>query len=139
MSSHRYRIETGRYGSQYGNVLNRICEHCSTADRETLELLKECPFFDPIIEEEFHVLNSCPRYEDARIRLKEDTRQLMQSPDGISQILSQNVLTKDLARFTTRCHSIKFPEDVSKDPKPTASSLTSGPAKNLKKTLKVKQ
>ena len=69
MSSHKYRIETGRYGSQYGNVLNRICEHCSTADRETLELLKECPFFDPIIEDEFHVLNSCPRYKDARIRL----------------------------------------------------------------------
>ena len=58
----------GRYGSQYGNVLNRICEYRITDDRETLELLKECPFFDPIIEDEFQVLNFCPRYQDARVR-----------------------------------------------------------------------
>ena len=63
----------------------------------------------------------------------------MQSPDGMSQIFSQNVLTKDLARFTTRWHIIKFPEDVSKDAKPTARSLTNDSAKKLKKTLKVKQ
>ena len=58
MSSHKYNIETGRYGSKYGNVFYRICEHRSTDDKETLELLQESPFFEPIVEDEFPVLNS---------------------------------------------------------------------------------
>ena len=61
MSSRKYNIETWRYGSKYGNVFYRICEQCSTDDKETLELLKESPFFKPIVEDEFHVLNSCSR------------------------------------------------------------------------------
>ena len=76
MSSHKYNIETGRYGSKYGNVLNRICEHCSTDDKETLELLQECPFFGPIVEDKFHVLNSCSRYVDAKTKVKDKTAQL---------------------------------------------------------------
>ena len=67
--STNYNIETGRYGSKYGNVLNRTCEHCSTDDKETLELLKESPFFEPIVEDEFHVLNSCSRYADAKTKV----------------------------------------------------------------------
>ena len=63
-SSHKYNIETGRYGSKYGNVLNRICEHCST---------KESPFFEPVVEDEFHVLNSCSqsRYVDVKTKNKD--------------------------------------------------------------------
>ena len=49
MSSHKYNIETGRYGLKQGNILNRICEYCSTNDKETLSLLRECPLFEPLI------------------------------------------------------------------------------------------
>ena len=51
MSSHKYSIETGRYGSKNGNILHRTCEHCTTEDKERVGLLFECPFFDPILEE----------------------------------------------------------------------------------------
>ena len=44
MSSHKYNIETGRYGSKNGNILHRTCEHCTTEDKETIGLLLECPF-----------------------------------------------------------------------------------------------
>ena len=47
MSSHKYNIEIGRYGLKQGN---NVCEYCSTDDRETLVLLRECPFFEPLIE-----------------------------------------------------------------------------------------
>ena len=115
MSSHKYNIETGRYGTKHGNVLNRICEYCSTEDKVILEFLRECPFFEPIIEDEFHILNHCPRYSEAREKLKEETKQLAQSTNGITQIFSDKALTKDLAIFIQRCHSKKFPEEKHED------------------------
>ncbi|KAL5262835.1 hypothetical protein ACHWQZ_G008281 [Mnemiopsis leidyi] len=64
-SSHRLNIETGRHGIVKRNtVLNRVCHHCS--DLTYLEYLAELPFFDPICEDEIHVLKSCPLYEDLR-------------------------------------------------------------------------
>ena len=30
MNSHKYNIKTGRKCFKYGNVINRICGHCST-------------------------------------------------------------------------------------------------------------
>ena len=116
MSSHQNNIETGRYGFKYGNVLNRICEHCSTDDKETLELLKESPFFESIVEDEFHVLNSCSRYADAKTKVKDTTAQLMNSPFGMVQIFLDSVAIKNLAKFLRKCHSIKFPKNKAKEP-----------------------
>ena len=78
---------TGGYGSKYGKVLNRICESCSTDNKETIELLHESPFFEPIVEDEFLVLNFCHCYADARARVKDETLQLMHSLSGITQII----------------------------------------------------
>ena len=126
-SSHKYSIETGRYGSKHGNVINRICDFCCTEDKEALELLKECPFFDPIIEDEWHVLNTCPRYSSARSQLKANTLEHMKCSMGLAQIFMDNCLIRDLARFTKKCHSIKFPENApnEKDPKTPRSAPTS--------------
>ena len=76
MSSHKYNIETGRYGSKNGNILHRTCEHCTTEDKETVGLLLECPFFDPILEDEQHILTTCPRYTAARLKMQPVTRNL---------------------------------------------------------------
>ena len=116
MSSYKYNIETGRYGSKYGNFLNRICEHCLKNNKETLQLLKESPFFESIVEDEFHVFNSCSRYADAKTKVKDKTAQLMPTPSGIAQILLDSVAIKDLAKFLRKCHSIWFPEDDAKEP-----------------------
>ncbi|KAL5257722.1 hypothetical protein ACHWQZ_G012592 [Mnemiopsis leidyi] len=66
MSSHRYNIETGRYGLSKEDIFQRICYQCSTNDKQVLENLKEPPFFCPIIEDEYDVLRTCTLYEDLR-------------------------------------------------------------------------
>ena len=50
MSSHKYNIETGRYGKKQTNILNRICEYCTTEDNETIGLLYECPFLSQLLK-----------------------------------------------------------------------------------------
>ena len=66
-SSHRYNIETGRYGLKRSDIIHRVCTTCSHNEDGTVSLLSELPFFDPIIEDE-HVLLTCPLYEPIRVR-----------------------------------------------------------------------
>ena len=81
MSSHKYNIETGRYGPYHMAPNMETFSTESTVqpmnDKEPLELLKESPFFEPIVKDEFHVLNSCSRYADAKTKVKDTTAQLM--------------------------------------------------------------
>ena len=72
-SSHQYNIETGRHGQNREIVVNLICTTCSKNDDDTVTLLAELPFFDPIVEDETHVIQTCPLYEDLRKKLKAPT------------------------------------------------------------------
>ena len=119
MSSHKYNIETGRYGSKNGNILHRTCEHCTTEDKETVGLLLECPFFDPILEDEQHILTTCPRYTAARLKMKPETRTLSETPYGLATIFQgeKRPLIKDLAKFILRCHKARHPEEVKEEEK----------------------
>ena len=56
-SSHRYKAETGRYKQKHESVsvVNRICEYCSP-NSEVIVNFSALPFFEPIIEDEKHVL-----------------------------------------------------------------------------------
>ena len=111
MSSHKYNVETGRYGSKHGNIINRICGHCTSDDKETIGFLQECPFFDPIVEDEFHILTQCPLYMSARQKLRPETKQLMQSTHGLTEIFNDKQLIRDIAKFALRCHNTRFPEE----------------------------
>ena len=65
MSAHKLNQETGRYGNKAESVHNKCCETCT--DPRTIELLTVLPGeWDPIIEDEVHVLRSCPRYNNIR-------------------------------------------------------------------------
>ena len=64
--SHQYNIETGRHCQNRESVVNRICTTCSKNDDDTVTLLAELPFFDPIVEDETYVIQTCPLYEDLR-------------------------------------------------------------------------
>ena len=72
-SSHQYHIETGRHGQNREIVVNLICTTCSKNDDDTVTLLAELPFIDPIVEDETHVIQTCPLYEDLRKKLKAPT------------------------------------------------------------------
>ena len=69
--------ETGRYGNKAGSVHNKCCETCT--DPTTIELLTVQPGeWDPIIEDEVHVLRSCPRYNNTRQKLTKKTAELLE-------------------------------------------------------------
>jgi hypothetical protein len=82
--SYKFCVETGRHGMNRLKLANRAYKHCTTNYQETLDLLMELPYPDPIIEDETHILNTCPLYEDLRQKLPPQTRSLLHTE--ISQI-----------------------------------------------------
>ena len=110
-SSHRLNIETGRHGHfRRNNILNRICPTCSTKEKNTLEYMAELPFFDPIIEDEVHVLRTCPLYQDSRDRLSSEAKTNLF--EGMDLIFTQPKLLKEIAKFLVDIDALRFPRDV---------------------------
>ncbi len=101
-SSHRLRVETGRYGKLACDITNKVCLSCSTDDMDTLRTLASLPCFEPILEDEHHVLRTCGRYEDIRHNLSDklkcaifqDPLELFVTPD----------ITRQLASFIGQIH-----------------------------------
>ena len=75
-SSHRLNVETGRYGSNH-----RVCDFCSTGDKDTLELLFSLPNAEPIIEDEEHFIRDCPQYEQLRDGRSRELKGLLETRD----------------------------------------------------------
>ena len=68
-SSHRLNVETGRYGNKSLSLHDKCCPTCT--DQEALEYITAHPGQHyPIIEDERHVLEECPLYEDLRMELQ---------------------------------------------------------------------
>ena len=62
-------VETGRYGNKSLSLHNKCCPTCT--DQEALEYITALPGQHyPIIEDERHVLEECPLYEDLRMELQ---------------------------------------------------------------------
>ena len=99
-SSHTLNVETGRYGANRLSQVNRVCKHCCTEDEATLELLHELPLSDPIIEDEKHVLLTCPLYADLRHQLLPATRELLER--DIVAIFENSVTIRDVGNFASK-------------------------------------
>ena len=105
-SSHRLNIETGRHGHiKQSSILNRVCPHC--CDTDTLGHIAQLPFFEPIFEDEAHVLRECPLYEDLRNSLP-DTAKVNLS-ENIAALFTDMSLIRHTAKFSTRIHQRRFP------------------------------
>ena len=53
-SSHRFNIETGRHGTHKRNqVVSRICDACSTDERDVLDNFAEMPSLTPLSKMRF--------------------------------------------------------------------------------------
>ena len=107
-SSHQFNIETGRYGTNRLKLINRVCKHCSTDDVDTLDLILELPFPDPIIEDELHILRTCPLYTH---KLSQQTKTYLFS--DISLIFADSTTIRDIGRFLTKVHDRRFPKALS--------------------------
>ena len=119
-SSHKYNVETGRYGLKRKSIVNRICPHC-TSSPETMEDLSELPFFEAIIEDEMHVLRDCHLYNGARSRISSSSQHIITSGslEEIEDLFEDTVAIRDLARFLSCCHALRFPKTEKNKDSPT--------------------
>ena len=107
-SSHRLNIETGRHGvDKRNNVLNRVCHHC--CDQTYLKDFVELPFFAPIYEDESHVLQSCPRYDDLRSSTTEAIKDHLQT--DLKGIFSDDALLPRFGGLITKIFERRFVVD----------------------------
>ena len=102
MSAHKLKVETGRYLANRGNTANRACPVCT--DDENAKLLGTLPFFEPIVEDEMHVLLTCPGYHDIRLSQEDKMKNLMFT--DMKQAFDE---TKDIARYVTKIMNRRFP------------------------------
>ena len=107
-SSHRFKIETGRHGNLRSSVLNRICNHCSTDDMETLRALESLPEFDPIIEDEEHVIRTCSYYEDLRESMNESMKKYLE--EDLKMLFTKEEHIRGTAKLLVRINGRRFPK-----------------------------
>ena len=72
--------------------------------------MAELPFFDPIIEDEVHVLRTCPLYQDNRDRLSPEAKTNLF--EGMDLIFTQPKLLKEIAKFLVDIDALRFPRDL---------------------------
>ena len=107
-SSHQYNIETGRHGQNRESVVNRICTTCSKNNDDTVTLLAELPFFDPIVEDETHVIQTWPLYENHRKKLKAPTYIVLHEDPKL--LFQTSTELRDFSKFLINIHERRFPK-----------------------------
>ena len=109
MSAHKLKIETGRYQINRENPANRACPTCT--DIENAQLLKELPFFEPIIEDERHVLLTCSKYHDIRLLQCQDVKARLFA--DLKSLFTKEYCNK-MARFVRKIFNRRFPQQETK-------------------------
>ena len=113
-SSHRFNVETGRYGEKRFNIKHRACRHCCSSDDDLLDLLYELPGAYPVIEDEHHILYECPLYEDLRENLHQRTRDLLVMREEPGEIFDDSTSIRDIGRFLIKVDERRFPKKNTK-------------------------
>ena len=115
-SSHRLNQETGRYitpkDMKFGTIQPvwfRRCEFCTT---DNAELFLNLPFADdPVIEDELHVLISCPKYHEHRTNLESPTKcQLLRNEEHWLLFQGDNV--QPFAKYVKKIFATRFPKKI---------------------------
>ncbi|KAL5266884.1 hypothetical protein ACHWQZ_G004054 [Mnemiopsis leidyi] len=120
-SSHRLNIETARYLDYNVNGFSknkaktllskgwsRCCKLCCTPE---VELLQQLPFAEePIIEDERHVLVSCPAYHHLRIKLSDHIKSSILAWDERVQSLFEANTQEELGLYVHRIFQQRFPK-----------------------------
>ena len=116
MSAHKFNIETGRYAINRENPISRICKHCSSSDLEAVGLLAELPMFEPIIEDEKHVLTDCSLYDDLRRNIGQPTRTMITSgAETFADLFKDILMIRETARFLSKVNKRRFPRAAEKE------------------------
>ena len=120
-SSHRLNIETARYLEYHVNgssknksktslskAWSRCCKFCCSPE---VELLQQLPFAEePIVEDERHVLVSCPAYHHLRIRLSDHIKSSILAWDERVPLLFETNTQDELGLYVHRIFQQRFPK-----------------------------
>ena len=74
---------------------------------ESIGYLVELPLFEPIYEDELHVLQICPLYEDLRSSMSRPARDLLS--DDLQQLFTERSHALPLSKLLTKMHQRRFP------------------------------
>ena len=104
-SSHRLKIETGRYGTST-SLHHRVCNFCSSGDKETLELLFSLITAEPIIEDEDHFLRDCPNYNQLREERSKELKELLIAKKSMELFSERHIF--ESSSFIFKLFKIRF-------------------------------
>ncbi len=121
-SSHRLNVETARYlsskprsklGLQSNNKKwNQSCKVCCNTNTE---LLQELPFAEqPIVEDEQHVLVTCPAYHHLRGQVNDHILSSLLAWDERLPTIFEEPFVHELGLYVHRIFQIRFPKKSSK-------------------------
>ena len=101
-SSHKLQIEVGRYGTDRDNVLSRVCSFCTSDSMDNLTWLSHLPMFDPVIEDELHVLTECPHYASERATVGPKLWHSLTTEGLLKSIFNDKSSVQNLSRFVSK-------------------------------------
>jgi len=130
LSAHFLAIETGRYNKAEG-LYARKCDSCSP----DVDHLKHLPFFDPVIEDEWHFLVSCPVNDDLRSKLPDETLTELFKGTAGCKILNLFNTAKDSRPLAIYLANAFKRRKLAKDEATTPESTTTGLPVRAVKTI----
>ena len=116
-SNHKFNRETGRYmknrtamDDQQG-TWSKSCKICSEEDAQ---FLCHLPFFEALLEDEHHILVSCPLYHHIRVALDDCTKSTIVAwdPEHLWTLFSSSCVG-NFARYVHKIFATRFPEKTS--------------------------
>ena len=100
LSAHDLRVETSRYSNHQTPNYCRFC-----CDGQAKQLLDQLPLAEPLIENEQHVLNECPTYEEMRQTLPDHLLSAIASGEAANIYTERN--GNALNRFLKASHTLR--------------------------------
>ena len=94
------RVETSRYSNHQTPNYCRFC-----CDGQAKQLLDQLPLVEPLIENEQHVLNECPTYEEMRQTLPDHLLSAIASGEAANIYTERN--GNALNRFLKASHTLR--------------------------------
>ena len=76
--------------------------------------MTELPFFNPIIEDEVHVLRTCPLYRDLRDRFIPAAKTSLLT--RMDFLFTDTNILKEMSKFLVEINKRRFPIETQKEP-----------------------
>ena len=80
-----------------------------------MEDLSELLFFEPILEDELHLLKDCKFYEEARCKLSIQQTIRSGSLEEIKGLFQETIAIRKLSKFLSCCHTQRSPKNEEQD------------------------